>query len=125
MLQPPPLGRSADTILHLKCVAELSKRRIIPTRRLQALPIPQIIAQSAGDVVQMRHLLHAPVGFKGGDGGIVFGGEDFVDVRDYGLDIGGAVSGHVLADGFEVAPEVAAGQDQMQVMLQRRWCGRT
>ena len=62
----------------------------------------------AGDVVEVRHVLQTPVCLERVDLCLGAGREDLVDVRDDGLDVRGAVLGHELADGLEVAPVVAA-----------------
>ena len=57
-------------------------------------------------VAEFRHVEHLE---EGVDRLLVLPGEDFVDVADDGLHVGGAVGRHALQNRLEVAPEVAIG----------------
>lgn len=61
---------------------------------------------SASSVVKMLHAAQAEVILDGLDGCRVSAQEGGVDLFDDGLNVGGAVRRHVLADGLEILPEV-------------------
>ena len=56
----------------------------------------------------MDDVLEAEVCLHSLNGGIVSARKDGVDVLNHGIDVCGAVCGHVLTDGLEVPPKVPA-----------------
>ena len=61
------------------------------------------------DIIEVRHVLQPEQCFDFADLRVVATRENLVDMRNYSLDICGAVLRHELPDGLEIAPEVSAG----------------
>ena len=69
------------------------------------------------DVVQELQVREPKVGFDGVDLCLVAGFEDIINVRDDGLDVCGAVLGHVLLDWGVVLPEIANSLELLAIIF--------
>jgi len=109
VVKTPSSSRCTLAILDFESVAELEELTIGASAGLQRLPIPKVVPQSAGNVIEVRESTHAEEVLDIVDGGGVLATERLVDVADDGLDIGRTVGRHVGPDRLEVFPEINDG----------------
>jgi hypothetical protein len=106
MMKTPSIGGCADTIFHLKRVAEFEEFAAGAGGRGEGLPVPDWISQGTGDVIEMSNVFHPELSFESIFLSMRPESESEIEVCDNAFYVCGTVLGHVLADGLEVAPVV-------------------